>query len=240
MISFRFGKKGIGLQYPVFIIAEAGSNWSCGNYLKYKQYGKKKDFLDWFERDIKLGKSLIDAAVNAKCDAIKFQTFRSTSYVKNAGKYLSKDITQLWDELSMPYELIEIFANYCKEGGIIFMSTGFSEKDVDLIDPYTPIHKVASYELTHTKLLKYIAFKGKPMIMSTGASTNSEIEDAVKACHSVGNYRVVLMQCTAKYPADLETLNPAQILNSINQFDVPSGLSDHSRNHLIGPIMATA
>ena len=99
-----------------FVIAEAGSNWKCGN----------------FEDDLKQAQKLIDIAVESGADAVKFQTFKAKStYVKNAGEinYLkskTKDIWKLFDELSMPYEMLKELSGYCVKKNIRFMSTAFS------------------------------------------------------------------------------------------------------------------
>ena len=143
----------------VFIIAEAGSNWKMGTP----------------ERDIEMAKALIDAAVDAKADAIKFQTYKSeTVYVPNAGEstYLTESgikesITKIFADLSMPYEMIPILADYCKTKNIQFMSTPFSVNDAKAIDPYVQTHKIASYEITHSRLIEFVAKSGKPLILST-------------------------------------------------------------------------
>ncbi|MCB1196575.1 N-acetylneuraminate synthase family protein [bacterium] len=215
-----------------FIIAEAGSNWRMGHY----------------RRDLKMAFTLIDAAVDAQADAIKFQTYRpETVYVPNAGEsdYLSESgitesIYDIFKDLSMPYEMIPELAAYCKKNGIQFMSTPFSINDAQAIDPFVSIHKIASYEITHMRLIEYIAQTAKPLILSTGASTPKDIQWAVDFFYSVGGKELSLMHCIAKYPAPLESLNLRVIPAMIKQFEVPIGFSDHSRDPIIGPITAVS
>lgn len=216
----------------VFIIAEAGSNWKTRTPTQ----------------DIDMAKALIDTAVNAKADAVKFQTYRSnTVYVPNAGEsnYLAESgikdsITKIFDDLSMPYEMIPILSDYCKKKCIKFMSTPFSVSDAKAIDPFVEIHKIASYEITHSKLIEFVAKSGKPLILSTGASTCDDISWAIEHFKKNGGKSITLMQTTAKYPAPLNTLNLNVIPNLKKKFDVSIGLSDHSRDPIVGPIAAVA
>ena len=216
----------------VFIIAEAGSNWRCGT----------------LARDINMAKSLIDVASEAGADAVKFQTYKpETVYVPNAGDsdYLSEagikeSIAEIFQDLSMPYEMIPQLAEYCVKRNIQFMSTPFSIADAKAVDPYVTMHKIASYEISHSRLIEFVAKTGKPLILSTGGATYEDIEWAINHFYKNGGKTISLMQCTAKYPAPLSTLNLKVIPDFINRFNVPVGLSDHSRDPIIGPIGAVA
>ena len=158
----------------IMIIAEAGSNWKAGTY----------------EEDLNRAKDLIQEASNAGADAIKFQTFRAnTVYSENAGKseYLTKqgineNIEKIFEDLSMPYEMIPELAKICKKEEISFMSTPFSVEDAKQIDPYVSAHKVASFEINHVRLLEFLAKTKKPIFISTGSSTMDEIEFAINTC----------------------------------------------------------
>ena len=173
-------------QNAVLIIAEAGSNWKCGTY----------------DDDMECAKKLIDVAAESGCDAIKFQTFRpETLYVKNAGSsdYLSNrglksDIYEIFEDLSMPYHMIPRLADYCQKKKIKFMSTPFSVEDAKEVDPYVEIHKVASYENNHVRLLEYLADTKKPTFVSTGASSYDEIDFLIKTFGNANSLQ--LMQCT--------------------------------------------
>lgn len=226
----KIQKLSLDSQEHIFIIAEAGSNWKCGT----------------FKQDLKRAKQLIDVAVDAHADAIKFQTYRpQTTYVRSAGKsnYLSKhgiheDIYKIFEQHAMPYEMIPLLAEYCDENNILFMSSPFSVEDAKQVNPYVKIHKVASYEINHVRLLEFLAKTKKPIIISTGASSYSEIDFAVKLLRKNGNNKLALMQCTANYPAPLESLNLMTIHQIKAKYDLPVGLSDHSTDPIIGPLVA--
>lgn len=212
-----------------FVIAEAGSNWKAGS----------------FEEDLKQAQKLIDIAVACGADAVKFQTYRAeTVYAHDAGAsgYLSKhgineNINDVFEYLSMPYEMIPELQNYCKKKTIQFMSTPFSVQDAKQIDPYVEIHKVASYEINHVRLLEFLSQTNKPILVSTGASTYDEIDFALDLLKK-SNKSVALLQCTAKYPAELDRLNLSVIPKLKLKYNLPVGLSDHSIDPIIGPILA--
>jgi N,N'-diacetyllegionaminate synthase len=212
-----------------FVIAEAGSNWKVGE----------------FDEDIQMAKKLIKVAKESDADAIKFQTYRSdTVYVKNAGKsdYLSKNginenINEIFDRLSMPYEMIPELSKYCKKLGIKFMSTPFSVQDAKKIDPFVEIHKIASFEINHVRLLEFISKTKKPIIVSTGASTLNEIDFAMELFKN-NNNEVAFLQCTSKYPASISSLNLSVIPKIKERYNVNVGLSDHSIDPIIAPLVA--
>lgn len=216
----------------VFVIAEAGSNWKCGT----------------FEEDLTRAKQLIQVAAKAGSDAIKFQTYRpETIYVQNAGKsdYLSKhgltqNINEIFEYLSMPYEMISILSEYAQKHNIMFMSTPFSVQDANEVDPYVLIHKVASFEINHVRLLEFLAKTEKPIIVSTGASTYAEIDFAVNLIKKNGNNNITLLQCTSKYPCPLHALNLSVIPQIKSKYGLRVGLSDHSVDPIFAPVMAVA
>ncbi|MBN9378216.1 MAG: spore coat polysaccharide biosynthesis protein spsE [Chlamydiales bacterium 38-26] len=221
------------LKHPgVFIIAEAGSNWRMGSQ----------------ERDWEMSKTLIDLAAEAGADAIKFQVFRpETIYVSNAGKsqYLSdagieKEMQEIFSDLAMPYELIPDLAAYCKKAGIEFMATPFSKSDFLAIDPYVKRHKIASYEIGHLRLIEWIARTGKPTYLSTGAANEEEIAWAHDIFYQQGGKELTLLQCTAKYPAEPDSMNLHAIRWLKDRFKCEVGLSDHSQHPYNAPIAAVA
>jgi sialic acid synthase SpsE/RimJ/RimL family protein N-acetyltransferase len=220
----------IGPGHPAFIIAEAGSNWRMGTPA----------------RDRRMAEALIDVAVAAGCDAVKFQTYRpETVYVENAGTsdYLAgagikESIRDIFADLAMPYEMIPELAAYCHSRRILFMSTPFSVADFEALDPFVPMHKLASYEISHRRLIERMAASGKPVVMSTGASTLEDIRWALEHLRRNGGTQVALLQCTARYPAPLDALNLETIPAMRTMFGVPVGLSDHSREAVPGPASA--
>jgi len=223
------------MEFPskhVFVIAEAGSNWKCGTY----------------EEDLEQAKKLIKVAAESGADAVKFQTYKpETIYVEDAGvsNYLSEhgikeNINEIFENLSMPYEMIPELRKYCDRQNIIFMSTPFSVQDAKEVDPFVEIHKVASFEINHIRLLEFLARTKKPIIVSTGASTYDEIDFAVELIKKNGNENISLLQCTSKYPCPIEALNLGTIPEMDNRYKLSIGLSDHSIEPSIGPVSAIA
>ena len=138
----------------------------------------------------------------------------------------------------MPYKMIPELSNYCKKEKILFMSTPFSVEDAKQIDPFVSIHKVASYEINHIRLLEFLASTGKPIILSTGASTYDDIDFAMKILKNHNVSKIGILQCTSKYPSNFTSLNLNVIPNLKSRYGVAVGLSDHSENPLIAPIMS--
>lgn len=217
---------------PVFIIAEAGSNWRMGTPT----------------RDLAMAKALIDGAADAGADAVKFQTFRpETIYVANAGQsdYLSdagihEEMHAIFTDLTMPYEMIPALAEYCQKRGVQFMSSAFSPDDFKAVDPFVKIHKIASYEIGHIHLIELAARSGKPTLISTGAATEKEIAWAVNTYRQLGGKDLTLLQCTARYPAEASSLHLRTIPWLKQRFHVNVGLSDHSRHPTCAPVAAVA
>ena len=218
------GSKKLGDGYPCFIIAEAGSNHNGS---------------------LEQAKLLIDAAASAGADAVKFQLFRASKlYPRAAGQsdYL-KDARSIYDiirEMEMPYDWLPELAAHCQKKMVLFMASAFDEESVDRLDPFVSVHKVASYEMTHRPLLRAVAQKGKPVILSTATADLAEVLEAVEVFLDLGNRDLMLMQCTAAYPAPLESLNVRAISTMREAFGLPVGLSDHSRDPLVGPLAAVA
>ena len=223
-MRIKITDRWVGDGEPCFIIAEAGSNHN----------GR-----------IDQAKRLIDVAVGAGADAVKFQLFRaSKTYNKSAGTSdylkLDKPIYEIISDMEMPYEWLPELANHSKQRGIIFLSSVFDEDSVEQLDPYVPAYKIASYEMTHLPLVRHIAGKGKPVIISTGTANLEEVDETVEAFLGTGNKDLVLLQCTASYPAPVSSLNIRAIPTMRAAFGVPVGFSDHSREALIGPLAAVA
>jgi N-acetylneuraminate synthase len=222
--KIRIGNRWVGEGEPCFIVAEAGSNHN----------GSLDQAL-----------AIIDAAKEAKADAVKFQSFRADKlYPRNAGTsdYLpvKKPIYDIIKSMEMPSEWIPILADHCKARALVFFSAPFDEESADELDPYVQVYKIASYEITHAPLIRHVAQKRKPMILSTGTADLAEVRQALEWCQAEGNAQVALLQCTASYPAPLSSLNIRALETMRETFGVPTGLSDHSRDPLIGPLAATA
>lgn len=189
------------------------------------------------EGDLQKGKLMIKQAARAHADAIKFQTYR-------AEKLASKHSPSYWDTAKEPtrsqYELFKKYdqfwyeeftelANYANECGIDFLSTPFDFEAVDILENLVPAYKVASADITNYPLLEYIAKKGKSILLSTGASTISEIYQALEAIEKGGNDQVALLHCVLNYPTALENANLGMIWHMSNVFqDYVIGYSDHT------------
>lgn len=224
MVEFKIGNRRIGNGHPVYFIAEAGSN---------------------HDRNLDQAKRLIEVAADAGADAVKFQTFRAEHlYPRTAGstEYLqvNRSIYDIIRDLEMPFEWIPELAQYCARLNIDFLSTPFDEASADTLEPFVGAYKIASYEMTHHGLVQHCARKGKPLIISTGTAYLEEVREVVDAVHAVGHRDFALLQCTARYPAPLEALNLRAISTLADTFEVPVGLSDHSREPLPGPMAAVA
>jgi sialic acid synthase SpsE/RimJ/RimL family protein N-acetyltransferase len=142
--------------------------------------------------------------------------------------------------MEMPYEWLPVLSDACRERRIEFLVSVFDEDSADRVDPYVKAFKIASYEMTHLPLLRHVAAKGKPVIVSTGTATLDEVAESVDAFFATGNRNLVLMQCTAAYPAALDALNVRAIAALRDRFDVPVGFSDHSRDPIVAPVAAVA
>jgi len=221
--EIKIGGRRVGPGSPVYFIAEAGSNHD----------GK-----------LDQAKQLVDVAVDAGADAVKFQAFKAANlYPKRAGQseYL-KDPRSIYDiikSLEMPLEWIAPLAAYCERRGIHFLCTPFDDQSADTLAPYVPAFKAASYDMTNYPLLQHIARKGKPLIVSTGTATMDEVEEMIAAVRTVGDPGLVVLQCTAKYPAPLAALN-VRTVATMARLGVLTGFSDHSREPLPGPLAAVA
>jgi len=147
---------------------------------------------------------------------------------------------ELYTQAYMPWEWHEALFDYARELGIEIFSTPFDKTAVDFLEKFnTPRYKIASFEITDTPLIEYVASKGKPIIISIGIATLEEIEDAVQACKNQGNNKITLLQCTSEYPAKPEDANLATMLDLKERFQVDIGLSDHTMGHEV-TVLATA
>lgn len=222
--SFFVGQRRVGFGAPCFVIAEAGSNHDGKLEQAYR---------------------LIDLAAEAGADAVKFQIFKASAlYPPTAGKsdYLGdeRNIFDIIRAMEMPPDWLPLLSKRARERGVAFMASAFDEASVDLLDPYVDAFKVASYEMTHTPLLQHTARKGKPIIFSTGTASLVEVAEAIEAVRVTGNEAMVVLQCTAAYPAPLESIDARSLVTMREVFGVPTGLSDHSRDAIVAPMTAVA
>ena len=221
--------KKIGENYPVFIIAELSAN-----------------HLQKFDNAVKL----IKAAKEAGADAVKLQTYTPDTItidcdneyfqIKQGTLWDGKTLYQLYKEAYMPWEWQPKLKEIADEIGIDFFSTAFDPTAVDFLEEMgVPVHKVASFEIVDIPLIKKMASTGKPLIISTGMATLSEIEEAVQAARKAGATEIALLKCTSAYPAPPEEMNLRTIPHLAEAFGVPVGLSDHTLGIAV-PVAAVA
>jgi len=207
----------IGKGQPVFIIAEAGVNHNG---------------------DIKIAHKLIDAAVNAKADAVKFQTFNVDNLVTKSAPKADYQIKNTGSNETQ-YEMLESLQlskndfielqKHCDEKKILFLSSPFDMESIDLLcDINVSALKIPSGEITNLPLLKYAANSHIPLIISTGMSTLVEIKLALDTINETGNKELILLHCVSNYPAADNESNLKAIDTLYKNFNIPIGFSDHS------------
>ncbi|RMH00526.1 MAG: pseudaminic acid synthase, partial [Aquificota bacterium] len=186
----------------------------------------------------------------AGADAVKLQTYTPDTITLNVkNEYFMVRHGTLWDgqylydlykQAYTPWEWHPKLFEFAKELGLVCFSTPFDKSAVDFLEELeTPCYKVASFEITDIPLIEYIASKGKPVIISTGIATLSDIELALKACKNAGNNQVILLKCVSEYPTPYEDANLRTIPNMRETFGVHVGLSDHTLGIEV-PIAAVA
>jgi N-acetylneuraminate synthase len=199
-----------------FIIAELSGN-----------HNKSKD----------LAIKLIKAAAKAGATAVKLQTYTpecitiqgAFTITELSSPWVGRELYDLYQEATTPWEWHEELYRIAREEGILCFSTPFSLEAVDFLESLgNPIYKIASFEINHIPLLRKIALTGKPVIMSTGGSTVSEIEEAVSTLRGFGCKDLTLLKCTSAYPADPKEINLKTIPHMSQLFDCEVGLSDHT------------
>jgi pseudaminic acid synthase len=218
----KIGKKTIGGNHPTYIIAEIGANHN---------------------RDLKIAKKLIDKAADAGVDAVKFQTYTAEKLYSKYTPKFSKDTVKPFDlikSVELPREWQHELSKYATAKKLDFLSSPFDYDAVDeLYKLDVPAFKVASFEMTDTELLRYIAKRKKPIILSTGMATLGEIAEALETIRSQGNDNVILLHCVSLYPAPVEVVNLNAIQTLSMAFHAPVGFSDHTLGIHI-PVAAVA
>lgn len=190
----------------------------------------------------------IRAAKRTGADAIKLQTYTADTITINSkqddfllkqgtiwdGKYLH----DLYKEAYTPWEWHKILFEEAKKEGLICFSSPFDPTAVDFLEELqNPIYKIASFEITDIPLIRYVASKGKPIIISTGIAEIKDIELALKTCKEQGNDQITLLKCTSSYPAPMGEANLIMISDLAERFNVTAGLSDHTLG-ITAPVVA--
>jgi pseudaminic acid synthase len=228
-MNIKIANRSIGKDNPVFVIAELSAN---------------------HRQDINVAIESLRAMKEAGADAVKLQTYTpDTITIDCDNEYFQIKHGTIWDggnlydlykEAYMPWEWHPKLKKVADEIGLIFFSTPFDRTSVDfLVTMNVPAYKVASLEITDIPLIEYIASKGKPVIISTGIATLSDIAEAIEACKRAGNENVIILKCTTEYPTPLEDVNIKTIPNMTETFNKLVGLSDHTLGTSV-PIAAVA
>jgi sialic acid synthase len=214
--TVEIGGRLVGEGQPCFMIAEAGVNHNG---------------------EVALAHRLIDVAVRAGADAVKFQK-RSVAdilvraaleapYVKPSS--LGPTYGEHRERLELSEEAYRELVDHCRKDGITFLASAWDPRSADFIDELgTPAFKIASADVTNLPLIDHIARKGKPVLLSTGMSDMEEIADAVTTVRRHHD-RLVLLQCTSSYPCDNADVNLRAMETLRRVFDVPVGYSGHER-----------
>lgn len=193
--------------------------------------------------DFELAQKTILAAKKAGADAIKLQTYtadtitldcRSDDFVEHGGLWDGYTLYDLYKEAYTPWEWHKSLYGYAQSLGLVCFSTPFDFSAVDFLESIgNPIYKIASFEITDTNLIRYIASKHKPIIISTGVATSDDLQLALDICHEEGNDDITFLKCTSAYPAPIEKANLLTIPDMSKRYGVKVGVSDHSMTNTI-------
>jgi len=218
MSLINIAGRNIGKGQPVYIIAEISANHNQS----YDEAAK-----------------LIHTAKEAGADAVKLQTYTPDTITIDCdndyfriGKgtlWEGRCLYDLYSEAYTPWEWHSDLFKMARELDIDIFSTAFDPSAVDFLEELSvPAHKIASFEIVDIPLIEKMAATGKPLIISTGMATLSEIDEAVEAARGAGAKQIALLKCTSAYPALPEEMNLRTIPNMAETFGVPVGLSDHT------------
>ena len=184
----------------------------------------------------------IRAIKKSGADAIKLQTYTADTISINVKKDIFKiNSGSAWDgqyyydlykKAHTPWKWHPKLFDVARKEGLVCFSSPFDYTAVDFLECNLncPIYKIASFEITDIPLIKYVASKGKPIIISTGIAEVKDIELAIETCRKVGNNDITILKCTSEYPAKPEDANLLTINDIKQKFKVKSGLSEHSWN----------
>ena len=223
-MEFQIGKHKVGDHHPTYFIADIAAN---------------------HDGDLERAKMLIRMVKEAGADAAKFQNFRAPQIVSDYGframggqvshqSTWKKSVFEVYQDASVPFEWTPVLGEECDEAGIDYFSAPYDFAATDFLVPYVPAIKIGSGEIDWLESIAWIAQKGKPVLLATGASTIGEVQQAV---HTVLKYNpaLVLMQCNTNYTASLENFDHIHLrvlLTYKSMFpQVILGLSDHTPGH---------
>jgi pseudaminic acid synthase len=215
--DFLINNHVISNKFPPYIIAEISANHNGS---------------------IDRAKQTILAAKKSGVDAVKIQTYTpdtmtidvdNEDFLIKSGLWKDRTLYDLYGEAHTPFEWHEQLFEFASKNNITLFSSPFDETAVDLLDGLNvAAFKVASFEIVDLPLIKYIAQKGKPILISTGMASQDEIANAIETSYSAGNKDIALLHCISAYPTDIEDANLLSIQYLREKFAVQVGLSDHT------------
>lgn len=216
--EFKIGNRKIGGNNPVFIVAEMSGN---------------------HDQSFKKAKKIIDAAAYAKVDAIKLQTFKPEEHTLDcSNKYFQIKVNDAWKgetlyslykKIHTPWEWQSKLKKYAESKGLICFSSPGHESAVNFLETLKmPAYKLASFDIVDPYMLQRLGKTKKPVIISRGLASISDVSSAVKTLKKNGCPAIAVLHCVSSYPATLEQMNLRTIPHITKRFDVVSGLSDHT------------
>lgn len=228
-MKFDIAGRPVGPGHPVYVIAEMSANHN---------------------RDIDAAIELVHAAKDAGADAVKVQTYtpdtitlksdRDPFRIAGGTLWDGKVLWDLYKEAYMPWEWQPRLKEEAERLGLHFFSTPFDFTAVDFLEELeVPAYKIASFELVDLPLIRKVAATGKPLILSTGMATVSEIEEAVAVARDAGAEQIALLRTNSAYPAPPDEMDLRTIPHMAEMFGVPVGLSDHTLGIAV-PVVAAA
>jgi N-acetylneuraminate synthase/pseudaminic acid synthase len=230
MRKIKIGEHIIGDGYPTFVIAEMSANHAG---------------------DFDSAIALIDAAKRAGANAVKLQTYRADTITLDCDKedFLIPETSpwanrgnlyQLYQEAYTPWEWHEALFNYIKSLGMEYFSAPFDLTAVDfLADLDVPAYKIASPEITDIPLIKKVATKNKPVLISTGIAEQKDIDLAIKTLQDNGCQDIVILKCSTAYPAPLEECNLNTMVDFRKRYQCLNGISDHTLGAIVPTVAVT-
>jgi len=219
MKSIKIANKNIGIEFAPFIVAEMSGNHN---------------------QSLERALEIVDAAAKAGAHGLKIQTYTADTMTLNLKEreFVIADKNSLWKNRSLydlyheahtPWEWHRAIFDRCREHGMVGFSTPFDATSVDFLESLNvPCYKIASFENTDIPLLKKIAQTKKPVIMSTGMATLSDLDESVRCLKTNGCTELILLKCTSSYPASPLDSNICTIPYLKDVFGVQVGLSDHT------------
>ena len=200
----EIGGNRIAQGNPVFVIAEAGVN-HFGN--------------------IEIAKHLIDMAVIARADAVKFQIFKTENLVSS----VAPDWIERLKTKELPYDAFKILKDYCDKKSITFLATAHDDESLDFLKTLNPpAYKIGSGEISNIEYLKKVAQQKKTVILSTGMYNMNDVREAVDIFLNEGNNNLIILHCVTCYPPVPEDINLKAINTLQKEFQCPVGYSDHT------------